>query len=84
MKYNDQLKSAYEIKTNFHDIKATRIEVDLQLTTFIKVLHPVYSHYLKSLQASGQLKDITFDKLVSKIHERENTFGRKRLHLTLM
>jgi len=61
MKDNDPLKSASEIKSNFHDIEANGIKVDLQLTSFIKVLHPLYSNYLESLQASGQLKDITFD-----------------------
>lgn len=66
MKDNDPLKSASEIKAIFHAIEVTGIKVDLQLTTFIKVLYPLYSHYLESVQASGQLKDITFDKLVAK------------------
>ena len=77
MKDNDHLKSASKIKAIFHDIEATGIKVDLQLTTFMKVLHLVYLDYFKSLQASGQLKDITFDKLVRKIAEREKAFGKK-------
>lgn len=84
MKDNDPLKSASEIKTSFHDIEAIGIKVDLQLIAFIKVLHPVYSNYLESLQVSGKLKDITFDKLVCKIAKREKSLGRKRLHLNLM
>ena len=71
------MKSAFEIKAIFHDIKATGIEVNLQLTTFIKVLHPFYSHYLECLQASRQLKDITFDELVNKIAKREKVFRKK-------
>lgn len=53
MKDNDPLKSDSEIKFIFHDIKGTRMEVDLQLTTFIKFLNPVCAHYLESLHASG-------------------------------
>ena len=53
MKDNDPLKSASKIKAIFHDIETTGIKVDLQLIAFIKVLHPLYSHYLESLQANG-------------------------------
>lgn len=77
MKDNDPLKSSCEVKFIFHDIKATRIKVDLQLLAFIKFFQPVYSNYLESLQAGGKLKDITFDKLVRKIAEREKSFGKK-------
>lgn len=77
MKHNDPLKSASEIKAIFNDIEATGIKVDLQLTAFIKFLDPIYSNYLESLQACGQLKDITFDKIVRKIPKRENPFGKK-------
>ena len=77
MKDNDPLKSASKIKAIFHDIEAIGIKLYLQLTTFIKVLHPVYSNYLESLQASRQLKYITFDKLVRKIAEREKACGKK-------
>lgn len=59
MKDNDLMRLASEIKDIFHDIEATRVKVDSQLTAFIKALHPAYSNYLESLQTSGQLKDIT-------------------------
>ena len=77
MKDNDHLKSAFEIQAILHDIEANGIKVDLQLLAFIRVLHPVYSNYSESFQAYGQLKDITFDKLVSKIAEREKSFQKK-------
>lgn len=40
MKDNDPMKLASEIETLYHDIEATRVKVDLQLTTFIKALCP--------------------------------------------
>ena len=77
MSDNDTLKIAYEIKAINHEIECTGVKVDLPLTAFIKALYPSYSHYLESLQASGHLKDIDFDKLVGKIVEREKDFGKK-------
>jgi hypothetical protein len=77
MKDNDPMKLASEIRALFHDIEATGVKVDLQLTAFIKALYPTYSHYLESLQASEKMKDMTFDKLVEKIVEREKAFGKK-------
>jgi hypothetical protein len=77
MKDNDPMKLASEIRALYHDIEATGVKVDLQLTTFIKALYPTYSHYLESLQASEKMKDMTFDKLVEKIAEREKSFGKK-------
>jgi len=44
---------ASEIKAIMHDIDATRVKIDLPLTTFIKALYPTYSHYIESLQASS-------------------------------
>lgn len=67
---------ASEIKVIFHDIEATSVKLDLQLFAFVKALHHAYSHYLESLQASGKLKDIIFDKLVNKNVEREKAFGK--------
>ena len=46
MKDNDPLNLASEIRILFHDIEATSVKVDLQLTAFIKALYPTYSHYL--------------------------------------
>jgi hypothetical protein len=60
-----------------HDIEATGVNIDLPLMAFIKALYPTYSHYLESLQASGQMKSITFDKLVEKVAEHEKAFGKK-------
>ena len=77
LKDNDPIKLASEIKAIFHDIESTGVKVDLKLTTFIKVLYPTNSNYLELLQASGQMKAMTFDVLVDKIAERENAFGKK-------
>ena len=63
LKYIDPMKLASEIKAIFHDIEFARAKVDRQLTGFNKPLYPTYSHYLESLQASGQTKAMTFDVL---------------------
>ena len=62
LKDNDPMKLASEIRAIFHDIDATGVKVDIQLTAFTKALYPSYTHYLESLQASGQMKDMTFEK----------------------
>jgi hypothetical protein len=82
LKNDDPMDLASEIKSIMHDIDATRVKIDLPLTTFIKALYPTYSHYLESLQASGQMKSITFDKLVEKVAEHEKSFGKKSSHST--
>ena len=64
MKDNDPVNLASEIIALYHDIEATGVKVDLQLIVFIKALHPTYSHYLESLQASEKMKNMTFDNLV--------------------
>eukprot|EP00253_Pinus_taeda_P008003 PITA_08003 len=74
---NDPLALASEVKSIMHDIKATKVELDIPLITLLKALYPTYSNYLESLQANGNLKDITFDTLVKKIVEREKAFGKK-------
>ena len=76
LKDNDPMKLAYEFRAIFHDIDATGVKVDIQLTAFIKALYPTYTHYLESLQASGQMKAMTFETLVEKIAEREKAFGK--------
>ena len=70
MRNNDPPKLASEIKAINHEIECTGVKVYFPITTFIKALYPIYSHYLESLQASGKLKDLDFDKLVGKIAER--------------
>ena len=71
------MKLASEITAIFHDIDATRVKVDIQLTAFIKSLYPTCTHYLESLQASVQMKAMTFETLVEKIAEREKAFGKE-------
>jgi hypothetical protein len=56
------------------------VNIYLPLTTFIKALYRTYSHYLELLQASGQMKSITFDRLVEKVVECEKEFGNKSSH----
>ena len=77
LKYNDPMKLAYEIRAIFHNIDATGVKVDIQLTTFNKPLSCSYTHYLESLQISGQMKAMTLEKLVEKIVEREEAFGKE-------
>lgn len=74
---NDPLALTSEVKSIMHDIKATKVELDIPLIAFLKELYPNYSNYLDSLQSNGNLKDITFDSLVKKFAEREKAFGKK-------
>ena len=74
---NDPLALASEVKSIMHDIKSTKVELDIPLIAFLKALYPTYSNYIESLQANGNLKDITFDSLVKKFAEREKDFGQK-------
>ena len=64
-------------KSIMHDIKSTKVELDIRLIAFLKALYPTYSNYLESLQVNGNLKDITFDSLAKKFVEREKAFGKK-------
>ena len=61
---NNPLALASEVKSIMHDIKSTKVELDIPLIAFLKALYPTYSNYLESLQANGNLKNITFDSLV--------------------
>jgi hypothetical protein len=83
LKNDDPMALALEIKAIMHDIEATRVKIDIPLTTFIKALYPTYSHYFESLQVSGQMKSITFDKLVEKVAKREKAFGKSSIHSTV-
>jgi len=74
---DDPLALTSEVKSIMHDIKVTNVELDIPLIAFLKALYPTYSNYLESLQANGNLKDITFDSLVKKFAEREKDFGKK-------
>ena len=77
LKDNDPMKLASKIRAIFHDIDATGVKVDIQINAFIKALYPTYTHYLESLQASGQMKAMTFETLVEKIVERAKTFWKE-------
>jgi len=66
-----------EIRAIMHDIDSTSVKIDIALINLIKALYPTYSNYLESLQASGNLKSLTFDTLADKIVEREKAFGKK-------
>eukprot|EP00253_Pinus_taeda_P017818 PITA_17818 len=74
---NDPLALASEVKSIMHDIKSTKVELDIPLIAFFKALYPTYSNYLESLQENGNLRDITFDSLVKKFVKREKAFGKK-------
>ena len=52
MKDNDPMIVASEIKATMHNLNATGMNLDLPLTSFVKFLYPIHSHYLESLQAS--------------------------------
>lgn len=60
-----------------HDIKSIGLEIDIPLITYVKAKYPTYSHYLDSLQANGNLKEIIFDSLENKFAKREKGFGKK-------
>jgi hypothetical protein len=64
---DDPMDLASEIKAIMHCIDATVVKIEISLTSFIKALYPTYSWYLESLQASDQMKSITFDTLVEKV-----------------
>jgi len=67
---DDPLALASEVKSIMHDIKFTNFELDILFISFVKALSPIYSNYLESLQANGNLKEITFDSLVNKFVEK--------------
>lgn len=50
----------------------------IPLIVFVKAFYSTYSHILKSLQASAQLKAITFDTVVEKFVEREKAFRKRK------
>jgi len=74
MKDNDHMDLASKIKSIMHDDSATSVKMVISITTFIKAFYPTYSHYLKSLQASDELKSLDFDSLVDKIAKCEKDF----------
>ena len=73
---DDPLALASEVRSIMHDIKSTGVEIDIPLIPYVKEIYPTYSHYLESLQASGNLKEITFDSHENKFDERDKAFGK--------
>jgi hypothetical protein len=82
LKDDDPMTLDYEIKSIMHDIDSIGVKIDIPVTTFIKALYCTYFHYLESLQASVQMKSITFDSLVEKFAKHEKDFGKKTTHPT--
>lgn len=67
----------YEIRAIMHDIDSTGVKIDIALIALIKALYSTYSNYLKSFQASSNLKSLTFDTLEEKVTKCEKAFGKK-------
>ena len=66
LKNDDPLALASKVRSIMHDIKNTGVEVDIPLIAYNKTFYPTYSHYLESLQASGNPMNISFDSLKKK------------------
>lgn len=77
LKNDDSLALASKFRSIMNDIKTIGVQIDIPLTAYVKVVYPTYSNYLESLQASGNLKEITFDSLEKKFIEKEKDFGKK-------
>lgn len=65
------------------DIKSTCIKIEITLTSLTKAQYSTYSNYLESLQASGNLKSLTFDTFTYKIVEHEKVFRKNTSDYTL-
>ena len=74
---DDPLAIASKVRSIMHDIKDTNVELDIPVIAFVKALYPTYSKYLESLQANGNIEEITFDSFVNKFAKREKIFGKK-------
>ena len=74
MKNDDPLALASKVRSIMHDIDSTSVKIDISLIAYVKELYPTYSHYLESLQASGNLEHITFEALEKNFAEREKDF----------
>lgn len=71
LKNDDPLALALEVRSIMHDIKTTHVQIYIPLIDYVKALYPTYPYYLKLLQASGNLKEITFNSLEKNFVERE-------------
>jgi hypothetical protein len=79
---DDPMDLASYNKDVMHEINSIGLNTYLHPKTFIKALYPTYSHYLDSLQASIQMKSITFNTLVEKVAGHEKSFRKKSSHST--
>jgi hypothetical protein len=77
LKNDDPMALASKIKAIMHDNYSIRVNIGIPFIDFIKSLYPKYSHYHESLEASGQMKSITFHTLVEKVTKCEKSFGNK-------
>ena len=77
LKNDDPLALASKLRSIMHDIKKTSVEADIALIAYVKALYPTYSHFLESLQASGNLMKITFDSLEKTICEKREGFWKE-------
>ena len=76
MKNDDLLAFASEVRSIMHDIDSTGVKMDIPLIAYVKALYTTYSHYLESLQASGNLEHITFDTLEKSLQKERKISGR--------
>jgi len=78
LKNDDPLALASKLRSIMHEIKVNIVEIFSPLISYVKEIYPIYSHYLESLQESGNLKEITFDSLEKKFAKREKYFWKKK------
>jgi hypothetical protein len=64
------------IKAIIHEIGVVGVEIDIAPMAFIKPIYPTYSHYLESLQASGQLKPSILTLRWRKLQNMRKFWGR--------
>ena len=76
LKNDDHIALASKVRAIMHDIKSIGVKIYIPLIAYVKALYTTSSHYLESLQESGNLKDITFDSLENNFVEIEKDFGK--------
>jgi len=80
MNYDDPLALASEVRSIMHEINNIGVKGYIPLIVYVKALYPTYSHYLESLQESGNLENITIDSLEKKFAEREKASRKMTAH----
>ena len=76
LKNDDPLALASDVISIMHDIKNIGVEVDISIIAYFNALYPTYSHYLESLQASGNRVKITFVPLRKSLQKERKRSGR--------